>query len=105
MSLCVQCTCACVLCVPHFTVVYNFLRQLLQEAQMTLNEREKEIESLRNTLKQHQQTIEKEQISKTGTSFGGERGGDGIRNGSLNELKAALILQREWRRMSAMVSV
>ena len=73
---------------------------------MTLSEREKEIQSLRNTLKQHQQTIEKEQISKTGTSFGGEReGGDGRRNGSLNELKAALILQREWRRMSAMVSV
>ena len=76
-----------------------FSRSLLNEAQMSLEERDKELESMKNAAV-HQQTTEQDEKDtqadrETQRSLRPERD---------NELRATLTLQREWRKTAARVS-
>ena len=69
---------------------------MLNEAQRSLEEREKELESMKNTAV-HQQTTEQETITDRETQHS-------LRPERDNELRATLTLQREWRKTAARVS-
>ena len=69
---------------------------MLNEAQRSLEEREKELESMKSTAV-HQQTTEQETITDRETQHS-------LRPERDSELRATLTLQREWRKTAARVS-
>ena len=76
-----------------------FFRSFLSEAQKALEDREKELEKMKNAV--HQQTTEGEEREEAITSRESQRC---FRAEGDSELRATLTLQREWRKMASRVS-